>query len=178
MENTSSKLSNKGCVKLNEKVCDCQMWQVSGIPCLHALACINTVRAQVEDYCDLFFSVDYWKKCYTGVIHPKPSMNLWPPFENNDLQPPIARPLPGRPKKRRRRPEGEPQPRTRLQSTTKRCGKCNQFGHNRRSCMTNVVRGRGVGGGRGRMGGRGRGANRGVDYKNVNVVSKSIQSTI
>lgn len=61
-------------------------------------------------------------------------MNLWPPFEYEDLQPPIARPLPGRPKKRRRHVEGEAQPRTRTQSTTKRCKSCNAFVHNKRTC--------------------------------------------
>ena len=77
-------------VKLNEKYGECEMWQVSGIPCLHAAACINTVRAQVDDYCYPFFSIDCWRKCYTCVIHPIPSMNLWPPFENSELQPPVA----------------------------------------------------------------------------------------
>ena len=154
----------KGAVKLDDKYCECEMWQVSGIPCFHAVACINTIRAQVEDYCDHFFSIDNWRKCYAGVIHPIPSMNMWPPFENNDLQPPTARPLPGRPKKRRRRAEGEPQPRTRVQSSTKRCKNCNAFGHNRRTCTTTAAssnqaaRGRSRGGGRVGSRGRGRGA--------------------
>ena len=122
----------KGTVRLDEKHCDCEMWQVSGIPCMHAVACINTIRGNVEDYCHHFFSVDNWRKCYMGVIHPIPSMNFWPQFENMDLQPPVARSLPGRPKKHRRRSQGEPRPAA--QSSTKRCGICNEFGHNRKTC--------------------------------------------
>lgn len=92
----------KGCVKLDQQYCECEMWQLSGIPYLHAMACITTVRADVEEYCDPYFFIENWRKCYAGVIHPIPSMNLWPPFEGMDLQPPTARVLPGRPKKRRR----------------------------------------------------------------------------
>ena len=124
----------KGCVRLDAKHCDCEIWQVSGIPCHHAMACINTVRGNPDDYCDAFFSIQSWRKCYSGVIHPIPSMNLWPQFENLDLAPPVARPLPGRPKKHKRRSQGEPRPVPRPQSSTKRCGICNQFGHNRLSC--------------------------------------------
>ena len=97
----------KGTVRLDEKHCDCEMWQVSGIPCMHAVACINTIRGNVEDYCHHFFSVDNWRKCYMGVIHPIPSMNFWPQFENMDLQPPVACSLPGRPKKHWRRSQGD-----------------------------------------------------------------------
>ncbi|XP_062118726.1 uncharacterized protein LOC133832392 [Humulus lupulus] len=38
-------------VKLNEWYCICGQWQVRGIPCIHAAACINKMRANIEDYC-------------------------------------------------------------------------------------------------------------------------------
>lgn len=80
----------KGSVRLNHKHCDCEHWQLSGIPCIHSLACINTVRATVEEYVDPFYSIDNWRKLYSGIIHPILSQNLWPPIERNDLQPPIT----------------------------------------------------------------------------------------
>ena len=41
-------------VKLDDKYCVCEQWQVRGIPCLHALACIDTIRADLTNYCDRF----------------------------------------------------------------------------------------------------------------------------
>lgn len=123
-----------GRVKLDSNYCECEMWQLSGIPCHHVVTCITTVRGHIEDYVDVYFSTDKGKACYARVIHPIPSQNLWPPMDNCDLQPPIARPLSGRPKKRCRRAEGELEPPRHAQSRTKRCSICNKFGHNRRSC--------------------------------------------
>lgn len=45
-------------VKLDEKICVCEQWQVRGIPCLHALACIDTIREDVVDYTESFFSTE------------------------------------------------------------------------------------------------------------------------
>ena len=104
----------------------------------------------------------------------------WPPTAT-------ARPLPWRPKKCRRRAEGEPQPRTRVQSSMKRCKNCNAFGHNRRTCTTaaaslnQAVRGRGRGSGRvgsrGIIGGRRKGATELQPHKKIAISQPDLFAT-
>ena len=124
-------------VKLDDKYCVCEQWQVRGIPCLHALACIDTIRADVTDYCDRFFTTDMWRKSYSHCIHPIPSMTMWPPFEGLELQPPVPRKQPGRPKTNRRRDINEER-RPSAQPATKKCGICGEYGHNRAGCSSRV----------------------------------------
>ena len=38
-----------------------------------------------EDYIDKSFHTKTWKNCYLSVIHPIPSVNLWPQFPKRDL---------------------------------------------------------------------------------------------
>ena len=131
-------------VKIDERYCVCGQWQLRRIPCLHALACIDTVRADVIDYCDVFFTTEMLRKAYSGCIHPIPSMTMWPPFEGLELQPPTARKLPGRPKKKGCRDINE-EKRPTWQPATKKCRNCGEYGHNRKGCSTRVAAGSQVG---------------------------------
>ncbi|KAK1289148.1 hypothetical protein QJS10_CPB18g00660 [Acorus calamus] len=46
-------------VRLDERTCTCRMWQVSGIPCVHAAAFISRVRGfNVIDIVDKYFSLE------------------------------------------------------------------------------------------------------------------------
>ena len=60
-------------VKLDEGKCDCNAWQMKGIPCVHALACIVFIRANVHEYVERYFTTETWKKTFLGVVHPIPS---------------------------------------------------------------------------------------------------------
>lgn len=133
---------DKRCVvRLNDKYCICGQWQVRGIPCVHACACITYTRGNVDDYCSAWFTNEAWKKCYETLCHPIPDESMWPVFENMELNPPVAKKQSGRPKKVRIRSSDEPAKAT-GQSATKRCRNCLMFGHNIRSCK--VPRAEGV----------------------------------
>ena len=140
------------------------MWQLSGLPCFHAVACINTVRADVVDYCDSYFSIERWKQCYSGVIHPIPSMNMWPPFAADlELQPPKSYALPERPKKSKKKDVDEAKKKPIRQSATKRCGNFKSFRHNKTTCTkqratSGAITSVGIGRGRPRGGGGGSGS--------------------
>lgn len=129
-------------VKLDEKSCDCGYWQLKGIPCVHALACLNTIRdPKKQIYTHPYFHTDAWKSCYSGVIHPIPSKDLWPQFSKRDmLHPPEVKRPPGRPTTKRRKDpvEKELAPRrvTKLKAT---CGKCGGIGHNSRGCKNEAI---------------------------------------
>ena len=45
-------------VKLDIDLCDCNVWELKGIPCVHALACINFIRARVEQYVHPYFTTE------------------------------------------------------------------------------------------------------------------------
>ena len=125
---------DKRCVvKLDERYCICGQWQVRGIPCIHACACISTVRGNVVDYCSKWFTTESWKRCYSSSCHPIPDESMWPIFENLELNPPFVKKQSGRPKKVRIRSSDEPKKVT-GQSATKRCKNCLMFGHNVRTC--------------------------------------------
>ncbi|PON87168.1 hypothetical protein TorRG33x02_171170 [Trema orientale] len=106
-----------------------------GIPCVHAMAAINSIRGQAVDFCDPHFHTETWRKCYSGAIHAIPDEGLWPHFDDDQLlaPPKLVRP-PGRPKKHRRRDRDEARPVTRRSATVK-YGRCGIYGHNACSCQ-------------------------------------------
>ena len=72
-------------VKLEQGVCDYGYWQLKGIPCVHALACLNTIRnSKKKDYTEKYFHTETWKKYYFGIIHPLTSMDLWSRLPRKD----------------------------------------------------------------------------------------------
>ena len=124
-------------MRLDDRYCDCGYWMLKGVPCLHALACLNYIRDDKKKlYIDLYYHTNTWRMCYLGVIHPIPSQDLWPKFKQSEkLQPPkVIRP-PGRPKKTRRRdPMEKVAKRKRLMKPQWVCSRYNQLGHNKRTC--------------------------------------------
>ena len=86
-------------VQLDNRRCDCNAWELKGIPCVHALACIHFIRANIEEYVDPYFTSDKWRKTFDGVVHPIPSRIYWPSFpEATLLAPPIPKRQTGRPR--------------------------------------------------------------------------------
>lgn len=125
--------ARKFAVDLSKRSCTCGEWEISGMPCKHAVLCVGYTRGNLEELCDDCYTVAKYLKAYSSVIHPLPDSNLDPRNDDENLQPPPLKRLPGRPKKNRRREEDEAAKRKR--STTVRCDNCKGFGHNRRTCQ-------------------------------------------
>ncbi|KAK4431161.1 hypothetical protein Salat_0878200 [Sesamum alatum] len=92
-------------VNLREKTCNCRVWDISGIPCRHAALGISHRKEDLDSYCD---SKNYLK-AYKYSIHPVPNPTLWPHGVDVSptLLPPVIKRMPGRPKKSRRKEQGE-----------------------------------------------------------------------
>ena len=56
-------------VNLVEQTCSCRQWQVSRIPCIHALAFITSLPDEpIEKHVDLYYSVEKCRAAYRGLI--------------------------------------------------------------------------------------------------------------
>lgn len=123
-------------VDLSHGSCGCRQWDLSGIPCPHAISAILYDSSKPEDYLNPYFSVDMYKKAYDPMIYPMPSEEQWVRTNEDKVEPPVYRPAVGRPKKLRRR--GPDEPRNpyciRKGGVTMRCSRCREVGHNNRTC--------------------------------------------
>ncbi|CAH9142846.1 unnamed protein product [Cuscuta epithymum] len=102
-------------VKLQGRSCSCRRWDVSGIPCAHAVCAILDHGQNPEDYLER-------------------STN------DEDIRAPLPKKMSGRPKKKRIREETEVPSGTQLSRKGRImcCSVCKQEGHNRSSCPSNT----------------------------------------
>lgn len=120
-------------LSLNSKICSCGYWQISGVPCRHAIRAMNHAKLDPHQFVSSWYSVKTYKKIYSFLINPIPDREQWPIQENMPLiLPPKMKRGVGRPSRNRRREEGEEKKGKRAK--TVKCKKCGYFGHNFRTC--------------------------------------------
>ncbi|XP_076900040.1 protein FAR1-RELATED SEQUENCE 6-like [Bidens hawaiensis] len=136
---------NQCVVDVDQKNCSCRKWELTGIPCKHAVAVNwNMVKNSIdvgspESWVSEVYLLETWKKVYENTIDPINGREMWTPFEcPTTLVPPKHHKQIGRPKKQRKRSAEEMQlvnkgKMTRIANTVT-CGKCKLKGHNQRSC--------------------------------------------
>ena len=95
-------------VDLRSQTCSCRYWQVSGIPCQHACAALFKMSEEPNNYLNMCFSLETYKKTYQHVLQPVEHESAWPISPNPKPLPPRVKKMPGRPKKNRRRDPSEP----------------------------------------------------------------------
>ncbi|KAG8363831.1 hypothetical protein BUALT_Bualt19G0063100 [Buddleja alternifolia] len=138
-------------VDLEKRICTCRKWELSGIPCKHALSAIYCQGLQVEDFVADCYSVDTYKKVYGPAIMPVNGRSEWvktgfvPPLPPNSGRsvgkPPIARRVEAdeMKTKKKKRSRGKPKLvnnpyKLKRQQKTCKCSKCGEEGHNIKSC--------------------------------------------
>ncbi|XP_022007853.1 uncharacterized protein LOC110907135 [Helianthus annuus] len=124
-------------------------WDLTGMPCKHAVAAIwdmsrNSIDAGIpEEWVDDVYWLSTWKKVYDNVIEPINGLEMWTPSEcPTTLIPPKHHTQVGMPKKKRKKAFGEKELEKEFdkgckmtrKGTTIKCGKCGNTGHNVRSC--------------------------------------------
>ena len=119
-------------LSLNNKICSCGAWKISGIPCRHAIRAMIHAKIDPQKVVSTWFHVSTYKQIYNYNILPIPDKEQWQTYENLPvLSPPTMKRGVGRPCRNRRREEGEDQKGKR--SKTVKCKKCECYGHNARS---------------------------------------------
>lgn len=135
-------------VNLTTKECSCRKWELTGLPCKHAVAAIwnahkNDIEVGVEeDWIHKAYRLDTWREVYDQKINPISGASTWPRSDcPTKLLPPNHHPQIGRPSKKRKRAADENVTQStvtagRLLRTGKTvtCSKCKQKGHNSRKC--------------------------------------------
>jgi hypothetical protein len=95
-------------VDLKERTCTCRKWDVSGIPCKHALAFITSLDESIESYVDLYYSVEKFRVAYSQLIPAMPDKSQWPQSNHGFfMHPPLLTLVVGRPKTERHKGTGD-----------------------------------------------------------------------
>ncbi|TXG49133.1 hypothetical protein EZV62_025008 [Acer yangbiense] len=125
---------------LSEKTCERGQWQVSGVPCSHALAGIRYhfgVHGDEDNFAgfiDPMSSKSAYLRTYSPMIHPIPDLCVWANLETIHVDAPPLKRLPGRPRLVRNRESADKQ--KAAKTRTVMYGNCRQPGHNSRSCKS------------------------------------------
>lgn len=128
-------------VDLSSQTCTCRMWQLSGLPCKHAVAAIFSNREEPKKYMHQYFSKATFLNVFKNLYNPLPSQEEWETTPYPNIHPWVVRKPPGRPKKKRVRAPDEPRnPYKCLRAGGYvTCGKCEQKGHNARGCRADIT---------------------------------------
>ncbi|XP_059668726.1 uncharacterized protein LOC132313796 [Cornus florida] len=123
-------------VNLDRHTCSCKVWNLTGITCRHAVACIFTKRDTLESYVHPFYYRETYMKCYGGMILPIPMGMLMKIDSIDTLLPPHYRKPTSRPKKARNKKNDDPKGSTKLSKSKEslKCSECKENGHNSRTC--------------------------------------------
>ena len=57
-------------VSLDRYTCSCRYWELSGLPCCHAISCIYTVGKELDDYIAPCYRIDVYDQVYSQVLQP------------------------------------------------------------------------------------------------------------
>ena len=138
------KLNEGSGVNLQTKKCTCRRWDLTGVPCIHAIAAYAMLLRDPAEGVSECYGKEAWVKAYSYFIKPVGGKALW---DKTGIAPaplpPKNRKMPGRPKgKRVKHPsevdDSNSQRVSRL-GRTMTCSNCYQKGHNKTKCTNERV---------------------------------------
>ncbi|KAL4304651.1 hypothetical protein GQ457_10G028180 [Hibiscus cannabinus] len=123
-------------VDVREWTCTCRVWDLIGIPCPHAVCVILYREEPLNQYVIGLYKKQKYQELYSVVMPTVASEKFWKDCGMGQIDPPLHRKMPGRPKHKRRREEGEVRGRTKLRKLGSKlsCRLCGGIGHNVRTC--------------------------------------------
>ena len=125
-------------VDVLKKKCDCRRWDLTGIPCNHAIVCLRHERIPAEDLLPACYSTQTYSSVYGFTIMPCKDKSMWEQTNGPEIQPPIYEKKVGRPPKSRRKQPHEIQtsqgPKLSRHGIVITCSWCGKENHNRVGC--------------------------------------------
>ena len=117
-------------VNLHTRSCTCRQFDLDHIPCAHAIAASKYAQISCYSICSEYYTVKSLLSSYAESIYPPGPQRDWVVPDDISMRvvlPPITRRPAGRPRKERIPSGGEGK-------RSRRCGRCGDYGHNRKSC--------------------------------------------
>lgn len=125
-------------VDLAKRTCSCKKWDLSGIPCSHAVSAIWHRGQEPEDYVSHWYNKKTFMRTYAHKIFSIRDQEEWPKSAKTPMIKPDYKTQPGRPKKLRQLEHDEVLPpkgtKMRRVYVQLKCGLCGKQGHNARTC--------------------------------------------
>lgn len=115
--------------------CSCKEWQLTGLPCYHAIAVLECLGRSPYEFCSRFFTTECYRLAYAESINPVPNIEKSLNGESDVAV--VVTPPPSK------RPPGRPRPKTKqldpLDAIKRQlqCSKCKGLGHNKKTCEKN-----------------------------------------
>ncbi|XP_023633374.1 uncharacterized protein LOC111829005 [Capsella rubella] len=128
-------------VVLSSRTCACRKWDLTGIPCRHAVCAIREMNLEVEDYISDYYLTEKWQGTYRRGLRPVNGAKFWKDSGRPRIAaPPYKRPA-GRLKGKKRIKGLNESPRKKKsdkkvdrKGRVVHCGLCGESGHNSRRC--------------------------------------------
>ncbi|XP_050211451.1 uncharacterized protein LOC126661643 [Mercurialis annua] len=136
---------DKHTVNTATRTCTCREWDLSGIPCQHAIAAIYSAKEKTkkepEYYVHEWYKEEIYKSAYSFMMQPVRGRLMWPESELELVIPPYYKKMPGRPKQARRRDIHETTKTGKISrhGRVMRCKLCKEPGHNIKSCPRRYI---------------------------------------
>jgi hypothetical protein len=122
-------------VDLQKKTCGCRKWDMTGVPCNHAISAIYKSAQYPEDFVHDFFKKPMYLEAYNPPIYPVPGEDSWTRTDTPDIDPPVFKIEQGRAQTKRRKGKFEvPQPKVTSRMASITCSNCGRVGHRYTSC--------------------------------------------
>lgn len=128
-------------VSLNKRTCACNKWDLTGIPCRHAVCVIRENNLEVEDFISAYYLTEKWKETYRKGLSPVNGPKFWMHSGGGRIFAPAYKRPPGRPKGRARIKglhESPSKKKVGRKGREGHCGLCGEKGHNSRRCPHEV----------------------------------------
>ncbi|XP_042488636.1 uncharacterized protein LOC122068795 [Macadamia integrifolia] len=118
-------------VDLSLRSCSCKVWEMTGLPCIHASTAIARIRRQLLNYVSHEYHKEAYAQTYEEPINPVPNHDMSFESPTGDthvvVRPPRTRKRAGRPKRQRIESQD-------VEKRPQHCSRCGDPRHNRRSC--------------------------------------------
>lgn len=125
-------------VDINAMYCDCRRWDLTGIPCNHAISCLRHERINAESILPNCYTTDAFSKAYGFNIWPCNDKSKWENVNGPEIKPPVYEKKAGRPKKSRRKAPyeviGKNGPKLTKHGVMMHCKYCGEENHNSGGC--------------------------------------------